>query len=381
MSARSLFVAAASMLPWGALADVSTTQLLADRPSAHCQAPRWSPDGKQLAYDVYNPKADTREVWIVPINGSGTPNTGAMKEVTAGRGGASSLLGGKKPPVVEFEWAPDMKALSNPFIFSGLSPKKNFDLFIDGSWLTTNLGNDGQPAWADFGEKRFIAYASQRKAGGDIYVIDIAGDQKPMRVTMWQNATEYAPRWAPGKPYLMFTRSMPGNKGQDIGLVLDVTRPKDTMKMVTEWPGDEIQPSWSPDSRQVAFYSNKGNKNDKIFDLWVIGVDGKNAKKLAQNVVVDDHRGPAWTPDGTTLLYVQQDFKADNPVGWVRADGSAKGALATGTQLNSDLALQMRAGKLALAFKSLGQTGSTDKTWERLYVVTFDMADLKAPQE
>ena len=30
------------------------------------------------------------------------------------------------------------------------------------------------------------------------------------------------------------------------------------------------------------------------------------------------------------------------------------------------------------AVKALGQKGSTDKTWERLYVVTFTMEDLKA---
>ncbi len=380
MKTRALLVLLL-LAPVGASAEVSTPRMLADRPSAHCQAPRWSPDGKQLAYDVYNPKKDTREVWIVPINGSGSPKTGAMKEISAGVGRASALLRGKKPPVVELAWAPDMNMLSNPFVFSSLSPKKNFDLFIDGSWLTTNPGNDGQPAWASFGEKRFIAYASQRRAGGDIYVIDIMGDQKPKRVTMWQNGTEYGPRWAPGKPYLMFTRSMPGNRGQDIGLVLDVTRPKDTMKMVTEWRGDEVQPAWAPDARRVAFYSNKGNANDKIFDLWVVGVDGKNPKKLARDVVVDDHQGPAWTPDGTSILFVKRDFKADNPVRWVRADGSGGGALDTGTQLNSDLALHLRAGQLALAFKALGQKGSTDKTWERLYLVTFSMSDLQPAKE
>ena len=371
------------LLPAASSADVSTPKLLADRPSAHCQAPRWSPDGKQLAYDVYNPKKDTREVWIVPISGSGSPDTGAMKEVTPGRSRATALLSGKKAPVVELAWAPDMNMLSKPFIFSALSPKKNFDLFVDGSWLTSNSGNDGQPAWADFGEKRFIAYASQRKAGGDVYVIDIMGDQTPKRVTMWQNATEYGPRWAPGKPYLMFTRSSSGNKGQDIGLVMDVNRPKDTMKMVTEWRGDEIRPAWSPDARRVAFYSNKDNrKNDKIFDLWVVGVDGKNAKKLARDVVVDDHQGPAWTPDGSTVLYVKRDFKVDNPVRWVKADGSASGTLDTGTQLNSDLVLHDRGGgNMALAFKALGQKGSTDKTWERLYLVTFSINDLQPAQE
>ncbi len=372
-----LFVSALTLLPLTAAADVSTPKLVADRPAAHCQAPRWAPDGSAIAYDVYDPKKDTREVWIVPVNGSGVPASSSAKEVTAGRGGASALLGGKKPPVVELAWAPDMKMASKPYVFSAMSPRKNFDLFLDGSWLTSNKGNDGQPAWADFGEKRFIAYASQRKAGGDIYVIDVMGDQKPKQVTTWATATEYRPRWAPGKPYLLFTRSVEGAKGQDIGMVMDVTRPKDTTKVVTGWTGDELQPSWSPDAKRIAFYSNKGNRNDKQFDLWVIGVDGKNAKKLAQDVVVDDHAGPAWTPDGTTILFVAKDFKEDNPVRWVRLDGSAKGLLETGTQLNSDLMLTQRGGTLALAFKALGQKGSTDKTWERLYLVTFGMGDLK----
>lgn len=360
------------MAPLAAQADVSTPKLIADRPAAHCQAPRWSPDGKYLAYDVFEPKKDLRETWIVPAAGG----QDGMTEVTTGRGtGVSALLDGKKPPVVELAWAPNMKLLSKPYVFSTRGPKKNFDLFADGSWLTSNPGNDGQPSWSSDG--RFIAFTSQQADSGDVMVIDLAGDsQDPKRVTLWQNATEFRPVWAPGKNHLMFTRSQSGSKGQDIGLVVDVLRPKETTKMVTEWEGDEIRPSWSPDGRKVAFYANKGNANDKIFDLWVINIDGSGEKKLAKDVVVDDHLGPTWTPDGSTLLYVQKDFKNDNPVMWSRVDGSASGALDTGTQLNSDLALFDGGGELRLAFKALGQKGSTDKTWERLYVVTFTMSDL-----
>ncbi len=372
---KTIALAACALLaPTLVSAEVSSPRQIADRPSAHCQAPRWAPDAQQIAFDVYNPKADTRETWIARF--SADLRKQGEDEVTTGRSAASAMLGGKKPPVVELTWAPDMKLLSKPYVFSSRGPKKNFDLFADGSWLTNNPGNDGQPAWSQDG--RFIAYASQRRDSGDIYVIDLAGDtEKPLQATTFQGSTEFRPRWSPTKSYLLFTRARP-EKGQDIGLVIDVTRPADTTKMITAWTGDEIRPSWSPDGRRVAFYSNKGNKSDKVFDLWVIDISGENATKLADDIVVDDHDGPQWMPDGQTVLYVKRDFKRNNPVMWVRTDGSARGRLNTGTQLNSDLSLMARGEQMLLAFKALGQTGSSNKTWERLYVVTFTAADLTA---
>lgn len=361
-------------------AEISSPRQIGDRPSAHCQAPRWAPDGLHIAYDVYEPKKDLRETWIAKFSSDGRKVS--EEEVSAAQGGgARDLLGdgARKPPVVEFAWAPDMKQLNKPYVFSSRGPNKSFDLFADGTWLTSNPGNDGQPAWSSDG--RFIAYTSQQRESGDIMMLDLGADmQKPIQVTTWPTATEYEARWAPGKNMLLFVRSKTGsNKGQDIGIVTDVSRPKETAKMLTEWDGDEIRPAWAPDAASVAFYSNKGNANDKVFDLWTIAVDGSSPKKLESDVVVDDGSGPVWSPDGSTLFYVKRDFKNDNPVRWVRRDGGENGTLATGTQLNGDLAIFGDAsGTIKLAFKALGQSGSTDKTWERLYLVTFNLADLKA---
>ena len=360
------------MAPNAALAEVSTPRQIADRASAHCKSPRWSPDGKQLAYDVYDPKREAREVWIVHLD-----DGNRMEEVVVSGGSAAAKLRGKKPPVLELEWAPDMKLLNKPYVFSSVGQQRNFDLYADGSWLTKNRGNDGQPAWSPDG--RFIAFTSQQKNSGDIFYIDLGGDsEKPKRVTSWPNMTELRPRWSPRANQLAFTRSQAGKRGQDIGICDDVTNPKNSMRMVTDWAADEIRPSWSPDGKWIGFYSNKGRKNPKLFDLWVIGADGANAQQLAKDVIVDDHLGPAWTPDSSTILYVARDFKKNNPVRWVRRDGAEKGVLETGTQLNSDLAIGADKKGLRLAFRALGQSGSTNKTWQRLYMVRFTMDDLKA---
>tara|TARA_B100001093_G_scaffold494491_1_gene537961 strand:- start:703 stop:1836 length:1134 start_codon:yes stop_codon:yes gene_type:complete len=362
-------------LPPGTVsAEIGVSLRVASRPAAHCQSPRWSPDGKKLAIDIFTPKKDARETWIIELDPFGR-SVGEV-EVSSSRGRASGLLGGKKAPVVELTWAPSMKLLNRPYVFSSRSPRKNFDLFADGTWLTKNLGNDGQPHWSSDG--RFIAYASQQSESGDIYLLDLQRDvYEPKQVTLWPNATEFRPRWSPQKNYIVFTRSQEGQKGQDIGVVADPLRPQDSTRMVTNWVGDEIRPSWSPDGTRLAFYSNKNHpQNRKLFDLWVIGINGKGAVKLATDVVVDDYHGPAWTPDGTVVLFVKRDFEKNNPVHWSRADGSKSGMLNTRTQMNSDLAVAGDGGKIKLAFRALGLTGSTDKTWQRVYVTSFTMADL-----
>ncbi len=367
-------LASVSLVPAALHAEISTPRQIADRPAAHCDSPRWSPDGTQIAYDVYDPNKDTRETWIAHVTADGH-REGDPTEVTAGHTQAADLLSGRKPPVVEFEWAPNMKLLSRPYVFSSRGANKNMDLFADGDWLTKNPGNDGQPSWSKDG--RYIAYTSQQADSGDIYAIDLQGDTKPIRLTFWPTATEFSPKWGPKGHTVLFTRSQSGNKGQDIGLIMDTGRPQETLRMVTEWPGDEARPSWSPDGNLIAFYANKDTKSDKMFDLWVCDISGQNAKKLASNVVMDESNGPAWSPDSTTLFFVQQDFKADNPVQWVRADGTQHGNLDTGTQLNSDLAAFGKGDKVMVAFKALGQKGSTEKTWNRIFLVSFAMSDLK----
>lgn len=357
-----------------AFAEPSAPQSVFSMPGSHCQTPKWSPDGKEIAIELFAPKRDAREIVIVKVN-ERNHSVGSEK-VDVGRSQAGALLGAKVPPIVELAWAPNRSQLSKPYIFSSLGPRKNFDLFADGAWLTSNMGNDGQPAWSSDG--RYIAYVSQQRESGDVFLLDLQGDiEKPIRVTPFSNSTEYRPFWARNQNRLLFTRSTETGTGQDVGLIADVTRPKETVKMVYEWQSDEIRPTLSPDGSQIAFYSNKLQKNKKRFDLWIGNLNGLGAKKLASDVVVSDVNGPLWVPDGSKLIFVSRDFKRDNPVSWIAVDGKKRGIIKTNTQLNSDLDLHVSGDRLRLAVASQGVKGASQKTWRQVFIVEFRATDLK----
>ncbi|MBU8869962.1 MAG: PDZ domain-containing protein [Gemmatimonadales bacterium] len=71
----------------------------------------------------------------------------------------------------------------------------------------------------------------------------------------------------------------------------------ENVKQITDFPGEELLPKFSPDGRQIAFTAEfEGNT-----DVYVMSVTGGKPKRLtyhaAQDLVVD------WHPDGTRVLF------------------------------------------------------------------------------
>jgi Tol biopolymer transport system component len=65
----------------------------------------------------------------------------------------------------------------------------------------------------------------------------------------------------------------------------------------------EHYPQVSPDGTKVAFTIDAGQGREAVRSLWVMDIDGKNRKKIA-----DQAREPFWSPDGKVIGYLPQEF-------------------------------------------------------------------------
>jgi Tol biopolymer transport system component len=71
---------------------------------------------------------------------------------------------------------------------------------------------------------------------------------------------------------------------------------------VTTYPGDELDPSLSPDGSQVTF-SWGGNRNENR-DIYVLPVGGQNPLRLTEDPA--DDTSPAWSPDGRSIAFLRR---------------------------------------------------------------------------
>src|SRR5262249_24134425 len=74
-------------------------------------------------------------------------------------------------------------------------------------------------------------------------------------------------------------------------------QPQRSLTRVTFDGGLQIEPTWSPDGRFIAYSSDKGGN----FDIWVQPVGGGDAKQITYSPA-DDWQ-PDWSPDGSRLVF------------------------------------------------------------------------------
>jgi TolB protein len=66
---------------------------------------------------------------------------------------------------------------------------------------------------------------------------------------------------------------------------------------LTTDPASEIEPTLSPDGKQIAFACNRSG----MWDIFVMGIDGKSIRQVTNGR--GDNLHPSWSPDGTRLVY------------------------------------------------------------------------------
>ena len=90
---------------------------------------------------------------------------------------------------------------------------------------------------------------------------------------------------------------------------------------LTDEPGRDCGPSWSPNGSRIAFY--KHSTDETTWSIYVMESDGSNIRRLTDEQGVYDD-SPTWSPDGTRIAFARAypDENYRSEVWMMNADGS-----------------------------------------------------------
>ncbi len=227
-------------------------------------SPKFSPDGKLLAYTSYHP---------------GNPNL----YITNWQEAKFTTAISRRPGLnLAPAWSPDGKTM-----VVTLSMEGNPDLYLINtkgtiiSRLTQNTGINVSPTWSPDG--RHIAFVSDRSGTPQIYVMNIK--TKAVRRITFQGNDNTEPSWSPDGEWITYS-GLYESRYQ-----IFIIKPEGGKPLQLTWYRDDHEsPSWSPDGRQIVF--SRSHDNDK--DICTVFKNGTGFRTLFR---IQGHQSsPVWSP-------------------------------------------------------------------------------------
>jgi Tol biopolymer transport system component len=160
-----------------------------------------------------------------------------------------------------------------------------------------------------------LLVSSNRDGPTEIYVLDTDGG-RPKRLTDNPGA-DVTPAWSPDGTRILFASVRPGVTGRQLYVM---NADGSGVQRLTLLPGNPGFGDWSPDGQRIAFHAARGDGN---FDIYVMNADGSDVRRLTTS---SNQLRPKWSPDGQRLVFNwHQHITTSNAwahVAVMNADGS-----------------------------------------------------------
>ncbi len=227
-------------------------------------SPRFSPDGRLLAYTSYHRK--NPNLYITDLSQSKTTRP------ISRRSGLNMAAA----------WSPDGNTMAIT-----LSKDDNPDLYLIDTQgnildrLTRNEGINVSPTWSPDGKR--IAFVSDRSGSPQIYTMDLRR-KKVNRIT-YSGSYNTTPSWSPKGDWIAYSGLTKGNYQ-----IFTVRPDGGSVFAVTNTPGDHESPSWAPDGKQIVFTRSLDNKQQ----IYSVIRNGTGMKPLLK--INSKQSFPQWSP-------------------------------------------------------------------------------------
>ena len=242
-------------------------------------SPKWSPDGKYLAFLSSRQESKTSQVWLLDRRG------GEGKRITMYKGGVS-----------DYDWSPD--------------GKKMLLTIKDEDFTDTAKGKTPKPMVMErYQFKQDGEGYRFKKLYSHLYLYDL--EKKKLDTLTKGDFNQAQAVWSPDGKYIAFVsnRTEDPDKNENNDICLMEAKAGSALKVLTTWTGNDGSPRFSPDSKRIAFTRSTSSENYIMYDhpiLAVLPVTGGEPTLLSQKMdrgVTD----PRWNADGKSILALVTD--------------------------------------------------------------------------
>lgn len=278
------FVSSIWMVNWEGTQNVRLT-----RGKDSASSPRWSPDGRYLAFLSAAGDDEKTQVWLLDR-----------------RGGEPFALTDVKDELSDYRWSPDSRRM-----VLVMTPGAEATAEAPSDDLSTPWFKEAPPIVIDRPDFKSdtVGYLDAN-AYTRLYLLDVpSGKIEPLA---HGDATDLAsPTWSPDGKTIAYAQNHgddPEATGMTDILLIDATAGASPRKLVSTYTPDGARLSWSPDGKQLAYLTGAPPKfyayrQDR---LAVIPVDGGEPRPLAEsldrNVIA-----PKFTADGKAITFMFED--------------------------------------------------------------------------
>ena len=284
----------------------------------------WSPDASEILFSRLHPTGEM-PVWRINV-GTGEeaqltrPPPGAFdlgatwsfdgERIAFGRsqGGKTSLWlmdaeTGEAEPLLDDDnfnaspaWTADNERLV--FLSNRAGPRNLWEIDVRSRRLrqvTTGPGPDSSPVVSPTGRLAYSPYRHQV----DLHWgrVDRPQEEHP-RLTS-TTSDNFGGRFSPDGRQILYYSNRTGN--YELWLV---ERETGDERQLTDHPAMDVEADWSPDGRQIVFLSGR----EGIVQVWVLSVEDGRVRRLSDKSIrirFEPHFGiPRWSPDGNAIGFL-----------------------------------------------------------------------------
>ena len=287
---------------------------------------------------------DNRQLWLYDAKSGNLTQIDPLKsadkvEDMKGEDGDQGVFKGYED---EFEWCPVLHEGKQYFAFVSAGGVNNHDIYLGCvgcpafTRLTFDPEVDDSPRWAPDGKG--LVFVSARTGDGDLYFIPdvtrfFGKELKQEPRDAFQRLTnspgeEMLPAFSPDGRFLAFTARTNGSRNQGLFTIalMDFREKRKILIFNNKAGNNKSHPSWSFDGHFVA-YQISSDLRDRVVDLGVmqLKVDARGhlveiadlrgvTPKIAENVFPSSYGGPAWLPGSRALIYAKREAARFNPL-------------------------------------------------------------------